>query len=130
MFATASLLSLDQAWTEVFPWVYRQLGDAGLAVKQTFDLQLARDEQRDCPCPHHGAAECNCQMLILLVYRGPGSPVTLIIHGYDTSTSVSMVDVPGQRADPLTQGLIRRILILSPTQDSGVDPLFPGEKTD
>ena len=82
MFATASLLSLDQAWTEVFPWVYRQLGDAGLAVKQTFDLQLARDEQRDCPCPHHGAAECNCQMLILLVYRGPGSPVTLIIHGY------------------------------------------------
>lgn len=60
-------------------------------------------------------------MLILLVYRSPAAPVTLIIHGSDASTWISMVDVPGQRADALAQGLIRRLLILSPSLDSGVD---------
>ena len=121
MLATTPLLSLTGAWTEVLPWVYRQLDDAGLEVKQTFDLQLARCAQPECPCPHHGTAECNCQMLILLVYRGSAPPVTLVIHGCNASTSIAMVDVPGQRADPLIQGMIRRLLILFPSPDSGVD---------
>ena len=121
MLATTPLLSLPETWTEVLPWVYRRLSDAGLEVRQTFDLRLARCAQLDCPCPHHGTAECDCQMLILLVYRSPAAPVTLIIHGSDASTWIYMVDVPGHRADALAQGLIRRLLILSPSLDSGVD---------
>lgn len=110
MSATAAFLTLNQAWSDVLPWVSRQLGDAGLQVKQTFNLQLARQMQKDCPCPHHGTAQCNCQILVLLVYRNVGPPITLTIHGYDANTWVSLVDVPGQRADPFFESSIRRLL--------------------
>lgn len=110
MSATAAFLTVNQAWGDVFRWVSRQLGDAGLQVKQTFNLQVARQAQKDCGCPHHGSSQCNCQMLIMLVYRSMDRPITLTIEGFDASTWLSLVDVPGQRANPFFESLIRRLL--------------------
>jgi len=74
---------------------------------QTFDLHTARHALDDCPCPNHGTEECDCQMVVLLVYGKTSdvstpldtSPVTLILHGNDGQTWVSIADNPGQRAD-------------------------------
>jgi len=61
--------------------VQSQLAQAGLRAVQTFDLQSARHALSECPCPHHGTAECDCQMVVLLVYGKAEEPLTLILHG-------------------------------------------------
>jgi hypothetical protein len=70
-----------------------------LRAVQTFDLHTARVGLHDCPCPNHGTNECGCQMVILLVYGKTAEPVTLILHGNDGKTWLSIVDNPLQRAD-------------------------------
>jgi hypothetical protein len=71
----------------------RELGAAGLRVTRSFDLQSARHALRDpesCPCPHHGTADCTCQYVVLLVDAGGGSPLTLVAHGHDGETHLSI----------------------------------------
>lgn len=112
MSQNVAFLTLNQAWSDVSAWVTHQLSNSGLWLIQTFNLQAARQAQIDCTCPHHGKSECNCQILVLLVYRHTGNPITLMIHGYDSITWLSLVDIPGQRADPYFETLIRRVLSL------------------
>ncbi|MBV6395061.1 MAG: hypothetical protein HFACDABA_00632 [Anaerolineales bacterium] len=72
---------------------------AGLHPVQTFDLHTAREGLRDCPCPNHGAEDCDCQMVVLLVYGKEESPTTLFLHGNDGQTWLSIANEPRQRAD-------------------------------
>jgi hypothetical protein len=69
------------------------LSDAGFQVTRSFDLQDARAELRapeECPCPNHGTAICNCQYVVLLV-NSPGKvPSSLVIHGHDDRTLISL----------------------------------------
>ena len=69
MSALIPFLTLDQTCEQVLVWINGKLTDAGFRVVQTFDLHVARLAHPDCPCPHHGTADCDCQMVILLVYR-------------------------------------------------------------
>ena len=73
-------------------YLKRDLEKAGYQVIRSFDLQRARAIPV-CDCPHHGKAECNCQMIILLVYLSNGEPHTLNIHGRDGATHISWVEV-------------------------------------
>ena len=111
MSALIPFLVLDQTCDQVLPCVNGQLTSAGLRVVQTFDLQIARLAHTDCPCPHHGTDDCNCQMVVLLVYRKQDDPVTLIIHGQDGRTWVSLGGPVGKRANQHLETAIRRALI-------------------
>lgn len=104
-------LVLDQTCDCVLSWVSKQLTGAGLRLVQTFDLQVARLAHPDCPCPHHGTDECNCQMVILLVYRKQGVPATLVIHGQDDRSWVSLASPIGKRPNQQLETAIRHALI-------------------
>lgn len=111
MSALIPFLVLDQACNQVQAWVNQQLTDAEFRVVQTFDLQVARLAHSDCPCPHHGTKDCNCQMVVLLIYGKQEDPATLIIHGQDGRSWVSLAGPVGKRANQHLEIAIRRALI-------------------
>ncbi|MBI2332662.1 MAG: hypothetical protein HYU84_10975 [Chloroflexi bacterium] len=86
---------------------------------QTFDLHDARSGLHDCPCPNHGTEDCDCQMVVLLVYRQNAdastalntSPATLILHGNDGQTWLSIADTPSQKTSAATLTAIRNALV-------------------
>jgi hypothetical protein len=84
------LLAVNLTCDRTLPWVSQQLLKAGLRGVQTFDLHGARAALNDCDCPHHGTDQCDCQMVILLVYGSTAEPVTLILHGNDGQTWLSI----------------------------------------
>jgi hypothetical protein len=106
----SSIFSINRPYDEVLPWLKQKLSQAGLRTMQTFDLNTVRPDPKDCPCPHHGTGMCNCQMVVLLVYGSAPEPATLILHGNDGQTWLSLIDHPGQRADTKTIAAIQRTL--------------------
>jgi len=104
-------LILEQPCDAAINWVARQIGGVGLQVIRTFDLQVARHTHAGCPCPHHGTEQCDCQMVILLVYGSDRQPVSIVAHGYNGQTWFSVVDTPQQRADPRIEAAIRLALV-------------------
>ena len=105
-----TFLILEQPCNEAIAWITRQVSGAGLQVMRTFDLQVARHDPADCPCPHHGTDQCDCQMVVLLVYGDDYQPISLVAHSYDGRTWFSLVDTPQQRADPRLERAIRQAL--------------------
>jgi hypothetical protein len=103
-------LTLEQPCDVAVDWLTDRFSQSGLSVIRTFDLQVARDSQVICPCPHHGTEQCDCQMVVLLVYASTPQPVTIIAHGYNNRTWFSVVDTPQQRADPRLEAIIRRLI--------------------
>jgi hypothetical protein len=92
----------------------KQLSEAGLRLVQTFDLHTARLGLHGCTCPNHGTEECDCQMIVLLVYGEGAEPVTLILHGNDGQTWISVTDNPLQRTDKKLLANIRQTLETNP----------------
>lgn len=90
-------LSLNYPSDKSLVWLKDRLATANLRVVQTFDLNTARHALEDCPCPHHGTDQCDCQMVVLLVYTNTAEPATLILHGNDGQTWLSLVERPGQQ---------------------------------
>jgi hypothetical protein len=86
------------------------LSREGLRILRTFDLQAARDHLAGYACPHHGAQDCDCQMIVVLVYGQAVQPVTLVLHGSDGHTWLSLVNSPAQPLDPATQAVIEGII--------------------
>lgn len=104
-------LVLDQTCDQVLVWVSQQLTSASFRVVQTFDLQVARLAHPDYPCPHHGTNDCNCQMVVLLVYGKQDDPATLVIHGQDGRSWVSLAGPVGKRFNQHLEVVVRRALI-------------------
>ena len=104
-------LVLDQSCDQVLTWVKGQLTSTGFRVVQTFDLQVARLAHPDCPCPHHGTDDCSCQMVVLLVYGKQDDPATLVIHGQDSRSWVSLAGPVGKRFNQHLEVVVRRALI-------------------
>ena len=104
-------LVLDQTCDQVLVWVSQQLTSASFRVVQTFDLQVARLAHPDCPCPHHGTNDCNCQMVVLLIYGKQDDPATLVIHGQDGRSWVSLAGPVGKRFNQHLEVVVRRALI-------------------
>jgi hypothetical protein len=104
-------LVLDQTCDQVLVWVSQQLTSASFRVVQTFDLQVARLAHPDCPCPHHGTNDCNCQMVVLLVYGKQDDPATLVIHGQDGRSWVSLAGPVGKRFNQHLEVVVRRAII-------------------
>jgi hypothetical protein len=83
-------LIVEQNCDNALQWANQQLSGAGLRTVRTFDLQDARAGSNDCCCPHHGTEQCDCQMVVLLVYGSGKEPETLILHGCDGKTWLSL----------------------------------------
>lgn len=106
-------LSLNCPCDEALRWVRERLTRAGLHPVQTFDLHAAREGLHDCPCPNHGAEDCDCQMVVLLVYGSAESPVTLFLHGNGGQTWLSFADEPHPHADSKALAGIKQALASS-----------------
>jgi len=100
--------SMNRSCDEALPWSKERLSQAGLRPVQTFDLHTARAGFHDCSCPNHGTNECDCQMVVLLVYGKVAEPATLILHGNDGQTWVSIANDPQQRTDAKLINSIRQ----------------------
>jgi hypothetical protein len=111
----------NQPCNEAIAWVVSQVSGVGLQVMRTFDLQAAHHDSGDCPCPHHGTDQCDCQMVVLLVYSEEYQPISLVAHSHDGKTWFSLVDTPQQRADPHLEKALRQTLT-----SSDVSPLSRG----
>ena len=92
-----TFFSLNHSGDKSLVWVKEQLATAKLRAVQTFDLHSARHALEDCPCSHHGSEQCDCQMVVLLVYANAAEPATLILHGNGGRTWISLVEHPGHQ---------------------------------
>lgn len=104
-------LTVQKPCVDAIAWVVRQCSTADLQVMQTFDLQAARYAHTGCLCPHHGSDQCDCQLVVLLIYADHSQPISLVAHSSDGNTWLSLVDTPQQRADPHLEAAIRRALV-------------------
>jgi hypothetical protein len=96
MNSTVPLLVVDRPCAETLNWLQNCLSRVGLRAVQTFDLREARAATAGCSCPHHGTAVCDCQMIVLLVYREAEAPASLVLHSNDGRTWISLVGTPAQ----------------------------------
>jgi len=110
-------LSIDSSCDETLQLTTKQLLKAGLRPVQTFDLHTARLTLHNCSCPNHGTEDCDCQMIVLLVYGEVAEPATLILHGNDGKTWVSVTDGPLYRANTKLMTSIRQALESQPPAD-------------
>ncbi len=94
-------ISVDCSCGEALADIRRSLDCWGLRALQTFDLQDARLGDVGCTCPYHGTSVCDCQMLIFMVYGEAAAPSTLMLHGHDGQTWISLVDHASHPADGL-----------------------------
>lgn len=103
-------LSVPHPCEETADRLQRRLLQDGFRALQTFDLHDARLALDDCPCPHHGTAECDCQMVVVLIYGKTREPATLILHGHDGQTWISLAEQPEQTTDASLVRAIERAL--------------------
>ncbi len=101
---------MDRPCNEVLASIRQALDLAGLRSLETFDLQAARLRAIDCSCPRHGSLDCDCQMVVLLVYGNSALPCTLVLHGSDGRAWLSMLDNAAQPVDAATLATIERIV--------------------
>jgi hypothetical protein len=91
---------------QVIDEISRLLTSSGLTVVESFDFQVARANHHGCTCPHHGTDQCTCQMAILLVYGEDAMPVSLMVHGNDERTELSLIETSGQMITAAMKGKI------------------------
>lgn len=111
MSVLSPFLIVEQNSEKTLRLVSETLTSAGFRAVQTFDLQTARGAHRGCQCPNHGTTNCNCQMVVLLVYGKHEDPVTLILHGEDNATRISLAGPANDHATQNFGGMIRRALV-------------------
>jgi hypothetical protein len=105
---TSHFLEIDLPCDQAVAWLTGRMDKAGLEILRTFDLQLARSAHPSCPCPHHGSEQCDCQMVVVLIYGQQSPPLTLLCHGNEGRTWVALVDTPQQRASLRLQAAVRQ----------------------
>jgi hypothetical protein len=111
MSALMPFMALNQNHDQAEEWVKEKLTGAGFRVVPTFDLQVARSAHPECPCPHHGTDQCNCQLVVLLVYGKRDDPATLVIHGQDGKTWISLATPAENGSRQNLESSVRHILI-------------------
>ena len=111
MYQNSAILTYQSDSQAAIDQLLQRLHQARLQVTRSFDLKVARAAHVGCTCPHHGTDQCDCQMVVLLVYGGGGAPVTLVVHGHDNQTEVALVDTPDQRPSThLAKAILQAIL--------------------
>lgn len=86
-------MRFQASWEKTTELLEASFQDSGVRVVRSFDLQTARQgllDSSSCPCPHHGTAQCTCQYLVYLIYADGTEPTTVVVHGFDDHTEISM----------------------------------------
>jgi hypothetical protein len=109
------LPTINQDASQALPRINKLLSQLGLQVLPSFDLRAARLAQPRCACPYHGTSDCDCQMVVLLLYGHSDEPTTLLVHGHQGKTFLSLVDAPGQRPEEGLPDQIRQALLANAT---------------
>lgn len=112
---TLPLVTLECTCGEAIQRTTRTMIDAGLRVVVSFDsrhIRLATDKE---PCPYHGDSECDCQVVILLVYGSAREPATVLAKEQDGSTAISLATAPGVRPSARFENKIRQLFASMPT---------------
>ena len=117
----AVMLTLECSSEEAVRWTTEALAPADLQVTTSFDLRTARAAHSECTCPHHGTADCDCQMVVLLVYEKGALPTTLLIHSSNGRSWLSLTDFPGQRPTPSLRAAISKALVPESTPTRSCD---------
>ena len=104
------ILSLNCCCNDALLISSQSLRRKGFQVLQTFDLHDTSHALEECPCPHHTTDECDCQMVVLLVYGEAVRPATLILHGNNGKTWVSVPNAAIQPVDARLLASIRKAL--------------------
>lgn len=110
MTTLSPFLSVDLPCDQALQLTMNRLSQAELAAVQTFNLSTARVGGHHCSCPNHGTEACDCQMIVLLVYGEVPEPATLILHGNNGHTWISIADSAVQQVDARLLTRIRRVL--------------------
>jgi len=122
----SQLLTIEYTCDKAVRWTTKSLENAGLHVANSFNLQTARAALSHCACPHHGTAVCDCQMVVLLVYGADGRPATLVAHGHDGRTWLSLVEIPEQRPSPqLKESIEMALMPYAPIRSTIFPPVVP-----
>lgn len=93
------LLVLNQGCNCTADQVSDHLDAAGFSVVRSFDLISAQQ----------GSSNCDCQMIILLVYGQDGPPASLIFDGTQFNTSIFLENDPERRLAPRISALMSKI---------------------
>jgi hypothetical protein len=96
MYQSSAILTLQADSQTAIEQSIRRLDRSGFQVMRSFDLKVARSAHVGCTCPYHGTDQCDCQMVVLLVYGQDEAPVALVVHGHDGLTEIALVDTPTQ----------------------------------
>jgi hypothetical protein len=107
----ASFLIVEQPHAIAIEQVTKQIYSLGLQIALTFDLQEARRDHANCTCPHHGTEQCDCQLVVILVYGNGPKPATLVAHGHEGKTWFSFVDAPQPHVSQPAETLLLRTLM-------------------
>ncbi|HBG74769.1 MAG: hypothetical protein A2X25_12090 [Chloroflexi bacterium GWB2_49_20] len=110
MSTNSPLLVIEKPGEEAIPWAVQLLEKAGLQVIRTFDLREARLSHSNCPCPHHGTEDCDCQMIVLLIYKGKQAPASILVHSFQETTWFYLVNTPEHPIGRLLEMLIKKTL--------------------
>ena len=98
---------IDYGSDQAAACVTGRLEDASMRVYRSFDLRTARNVSNTCSCADHGTDACDCQMVVLLVYREQGAPATVVLHGHQGRTWLQLVDAPnGELATAIADALL------------------------
>lgn len=102
---------IQRSCDEVAAGLAQTLAQNGYGVNRSFDLHAARAAHVNCTCPHHGTALCDCQLVVLLVYEQSKQPVTLLVHGRDGQSSISLADdgVISSASEPLEATILKAL---------------------
>jgi hypothetical protein len=104
-------LTMEEPYDQALAGITRQLDGHGLRVAVTFDLQVSRQTDCGCACPHHGTDRCVCRLGVLLIYGKEPQPASMLAHGHEGRTWFSLVDNPQQPIDQRLYAMIRSSLL-------------------
>jgi hypothetical protein len=114
---------LHAPWQTVTGNLTRTLQRQGFEALKSFDLQMARKSMTSneaIPCPHHGTAACTCQYLVLQITRRGRIFTSIVVHGHDRVTNVSMPDSADDASEQAVMDLVGEALRDS-RKDSGTE---------
>lgn len=103
-------LSIDSSWENALQSIQTRLSRAGFSTVQTFNLHAVRVSSQENGCPTHATEECDCQLVVLLVYGEPAEPATLVLHGNHAKTWLSIPESAVPLPNTGLIGAIRKAL--------------------
>lgn len=105
-------VSVSRSCSETVAWLQQRLWEDGLEVTQVVDASRARLAMEGYSCPHHGTEACDCKTIVLVVHGRSRFPASLILHGSNGHTWVSLAERAEGNADPSTVAIIQRALTI------------------